>query len=58
LSEILPEGHDWSHEWASTMLFNQILEENPDIVIKKDSKEAQFIKSLIEGNSHECPDEK
>lgn len=40
LSKIFQGKHDWTHEKASSMLFEQILEENPDLIIKKDSKEA------------------
>lgn len=31
------------------MLFGAMLEENPDIIIKKDSQESIFIQCLIEG---------
>jgi len=37
LSKILDPKLDWTHEWASTMLFDAMLEENPDIIIKKGS---------------------
>ena len=57
-TKILPEGHSFTHEWASAMLFDAILDENPDIIIKKGSKEAKFIRCLIEGKPEECPEEK
>jgi len=58
LSKILPANHSFTHEAASTMLFNQMLEENSHIVVKARSKEADFIMNLIEGEPDKCPEEK
>lgn len=35
-----------------------MLLENPDIIIKRNSKEATFVRCLIEGEPHKCPEEK
>lgn len=58
LSKILPKGKEWTHEWASTMLFDAMLRENPQIIIKAGSSEANFVRSLIEGKHEDCPHEK
>jgi deoxynucleoside triphosphate triphosphohydrolase SAMHD1 len=58
LSSILDKKHGWSHEWASTMLFNEILKENPALGIEPDSVDAKFIMNLIEGKPESCPNEK
>lgn len=58
LGSLLPPGHGWSHEHASSMLFDRMLQEYPNIVVKKGSSEARFIRALIEGHSSDCPDEK
>lgn len=36
LTKIMPNS-EWSHEWASTQLFEMMLDENPDIIVKKNS---------------------
>jgi hypothetical protein len=39
---------EWSHEEASSMLFNDMLDKYSDkIIIKKESCESKFINSLI-----------
>jgi len=40
------------------MLFDALLEENPDVIIKKGSSEAKLVRALIEGNPRDCPNEK
>lgn len=58
LDSILPKDHGWSHELASSMLFDAMLEDHPNIIIKKGSQEAKFVRALILGNKNDCPDEK
>jgi len=63
LSKIRPaDAAEWTHEYASTMLFESILEtleKQPNgYIIKKGSKDSKFIQCLIEGKVEECPDEK
>lgn len=57
LTSIVPDS-EWTHEWASAMLFEAIMEENSEIIIKKGSSEAKFIQALIEGNPNDAPNEK
>lgn len=62
LNTILPKDHGWSHEYMSTVLFNEILKDilakDPDFAIKPNSREADFIQNLIEGKPKACPQEK
>lgn len=50
----------WTHEWASTMLFDAMLLETPEIPIERGSQAAAFIQCLIEGtwNDPRMKDEK
>jgi deoxynucleoside triphosphate triphosphohydrolase SAMHD1 len=40
------------------MLFDCMLKENPQIIIKPGSSEATFVRCLIEGKHEDCPSEK
>jgi len=55
---LLDPSLKWSHEGASVMLFDAMLEEYPHIIIKKNSAEAKFVQCLIEGDHAACPNEK
>lgn len=51
-------GSDWTHEWASTMLIEAMLKENPGIIIKSGSAELEFVQNLILGKFFKSPLEK
>ena len=47
LSQIIEPGSEeskWTHEWASTMLFEAMLKETPEIEVEPGSQDALFIK--------------
>ena len=50
LKTILPDT-EWTHEYASTMLLEAMVKENPHIDLSP--QDVQFINDLIEGKSYE-----
>ncbi|KAG6839923.1 hypothetical protein C0991_010333 [Blastosporella zonata] len=47
----------WKHEDASVMMFDALVEENPERINLSD-EDKLFIKALIAGTPKSCPDEK